>query len=210
MMAIRARVKWPAFLFSAIAMVAGCGGDTRAPETEIATTTAPADLPEGAWQIDYAASRLGFSATQNGEAFEGGFEDWQATILFDPDDLAASRIDVTINTASAETGDRQRDDALPNADWFETKAYPAARFFADDITRKAAGAYEAYGVLTIRDIAKPVTLPFSLVIDDNMASANGEVVIDRTVFGVGRGEDFDDGTWVGTGVIVQVAIIARR
>jgi len=210
MMTVRTGVRAVAFAMSAILLVGGCNKEARAPGAEPAAATAPADLPDGAWQIDYAASRLGFSATQNGEAFEGAFEDWQAVILFDPDDLAAAMIDVTINTASAETGDRQRDAALPNSDWFETKVYPAARFFADDIIRTAAGAYEARGVLTIRDIARPVTLPFSLLIDKEQASAEGKVGIDRTGFGVGRGEDFDDGTWVGTEVIVQVAISARR
>ncbi len=72
------------------------------------------------------------------------------------------------------TGDAQRDAALPQAEWFDTKANAQARFEA---TRFAArgDAYEAIGTLTIRGIRRDAVLPFRLTRDGATARAVGHL-----------------------------------
>jgi len=84
-----------------------------------------------AWTTDPSRSRLDFTATQAGGEFDGAFRRFRAVIAFDPADLAGSRFQVEIETASAATGDRDRDQTLAGNDFFATTRWPTARFEAD-------------------------------------------------------------------------------
>ncbi|WP_138381106.1 YceI family protein [Luteithermobacter gelatinilyticus] len=161
------------------------------------------------WQVDYEASRLGFKATQTGTPFEGLFRDWRAAIRFDPAAPEQAVIRVNINMASVEAGDKQRNGALPGQDWFHVSAFPEARFVSSDVRALGNGRYEAHGTLTIRDVSRPVVLPFSLRLIDGLARARGELRLVRTDYGVGQGM-WATGQWVGLDVTVMVDITARK
>ena len=154
------------------------------------------------WTVVYDDSRLGFEATQQGGAFEGRFESFNADLRFSADALSESRFDVRIQTGSVETGSSQRDSALPGSDWFNVDAFPDAVYVADEI-RSTADGYEAVGTLTIRDNTHPVTLPFTWKTDGDQAAMDGSVIIDRTRFGVGQG-DWSDPSVAGHEVRVVV------
>lgn len=151
-------------------------------------TAVPQAQAARSWTVDPAQSTLGFSATMAGAGFEGRFERWTADIAFDPADLAGSSVKVAIDMTSAVTGDPSRDQSLPNADWFDTSNFPQAVFEAHSFADKGGGAYEAQGTLTIRGASKPLALPFTLSIADDMAKATGAVTLMRTDYGVGQGQ----------------------
>jgi hypothetical protein len=67
---------------------------------------------------------------------------------FDPQDLATSRFDVSIDTASVNTRDGERDQTIKSADLFNVKQYPTARYVAEKFTAKGKGQYSASGKLT--------------------------------------------------------------
>jgi polyisoprenoid-binding protein YceI len=186
------------------ALLAACGENAAEP-----TPSAAAPAVPGAWIVDKAASKIEFSGTQTGKAFTGRFETFDATIIFDPEDLAAAKIEAVIDTGSARTGDRQRDAALPGAEWFSAKAFPQARFISETVTAAASG-YEARGKLTIREAGKDLTLPFTVGIDGNRAVADAAVTLNRADFGVGQGEEFLTDKWVGYDVKVTIHIEAAR
>jgi polyisoprenoid-binding protein YceI len=172
-------------------------------------TVTPASAGTADWTLDKSASRLEFSATQTGKGFKGAFSSFDADIRFDPANLAAANIVVTVNTSSAATGDKQRDAALPTSEWFATKAFPAATFAASKVIAQPDGSYVADGTLTIRGISKPLELPFAVEISGDRAVAEGEVKLVRTDFGVGQGE-FATDEWVGFDVAVRFHIEASR
>ena len=147
-----------------------------------------ADARAAEWRVDPANSRLRFAGTQGGRPFEGLFEQFTATVRFDEFDLAASKAIVVIDMASARTGNAQSDDAVQGQDWFAVATYPRARFETTSFRHLGGNRYEADAVLTIRDVAKPVVLPFTLEKADGATRAKGELVIDRTDFGVGQGQ----------------------
>jgi polyisoprenoid-binding protein YceI len=161
------------------------------------------------WTVDPAASKLTFSSSVSGQAFTGVFRKWTAVIHFDPKDLAHSDVTATIDVTSAFTGNGDRDTELPDEDWFWTSHFPAATFVAHGFQATGPGHYQAAGVLTVRGVAKPLTLPFTLAITGATAKMNGQVGLSRLAFGVGQGEWQATDT-VAAGVTVGVDLTAHK
>lgn len=153
------------------------------------------------WTVDHETSSLAFLFTQSGSQYEGRFGRWTAEIAFDPDDLEASAIEVTIEMASADTGSADRDDLLRTAPLFDVANHPQGRFLSEEIVAAGDG-YEAHGQLTLRGVAKAVVLPFALEIRNDKAEAAGRLDISRLEFGVGQGQ------WAATDTVADpVAIV---
>ncbi|GGB69600.1 YceI family protein [Blastomonas aquatica] len=132
--------------------------------------------------------RLNFTAQWNGDPVNGSFSKWSSTILFSPEALEASRIDVSIDLTSVDTGDSQRDGTLTDSHFFDTARFAKASYRATRFKALGGDRYRADGTLTLRGVSKPVPLNFTLTITDNMARARGRATIDRTRFGVGQGD----------------------
>jgi polyisoprenoid-binding protein YceI len=173
----------------------------------LAAPTFAAPAPN--WTVDAANSKLGFRGAFNGDAFNGVFHRWSAQIAFDPKNLAGSKAVVSVDVASAATGDADRDQAMPGADWFSAKTQPRASFVTTAFKDLGGGKYQAIGDLTIRGVKKPVVLPFTLAISGDTARMNGAVAVNRTAFGIGQGQ-WKTGDVVATEVTVSVALTAHR
>lgn len=161
------------------------------------------------WTIDAAHSTLGFSGVQTGSPFSGHFGTFDGAISFDPAHPEAGHARIAIDIASAATGDRQRDGAMPGRDWFDVKGFPNAVFEATRFAAKGGNAYEAIGTLTIRGVSRPETLPFTLEIDGDVAHARGHLDLIRSAFGVGQGP-WASGQWVALAVGVDVDLSAHK
>jgi polyisoprenoid-binding protein YceI len=180
-----------------------------APALALVVAAAPALAAPPAWTVDKTASRLSFSSVFAGQAVRGVFRSWDAQIQFDPRDLAASRAVVTIDVASAKTGDADKDQALPTADWFDAKRFPRASFTATGFKDLGAGRYQATGELILHGVKRPIVLPFTLAITGERAKMSGQAVVARNLFGVGRGQ-FASAETVPFNVAVGVQLTARR
>ncbi len=135
-----------------------------------------------------AGGNLGFTARWNGEPVNGSFKRWSANILFDPAALDGSTIEVSIDLASVDTGDSQRDGTLTDSDFFDTARFAKATYRATRFRAISGNRYRADGTLSLRGASKPVPVSFTLDIDGNRARARGTATIDRTSFGVGQGD----------------------
>lgn len=186
---------------------AGCGSGGEAGPSPCAASAEAAG--EGEWRLDPAACSLGFASAQAGTPFEGRFETFGARIVFDPADLDNAVVEVTIDMASVATGDAQRDRALPAGDWFDARNHPQGRFYSDEIRAEGEG-YVAAGELTMRGVTNPAEMPFTVEIAGDRAKAAGELVVDRTEWGVGRGEEFATEKWVPFDVRIFFEIEATR
>ena len=162
-----------------------------------------------AWTVDKANSKIRFRSAFSGTAFEGGFAKWDAQINFDPKNLAGSKAVVSVDLASAGTGDSDRDSTLPSADWFNVAKFPRAVFTSTAIKDLGGGKYEAAGTLSLRGVTKPVTLPFTLAITGDTAKMSGQVVLNRSQYGVGQGQ-FAAADTVPFEVTVPVTVVAKR
>jgi polyisoprenoid-binding protein YceI len=151
-----------------------------------------ADAPAGThYVLDPAKSTLEFNFTQAGAQNKGKFRRFTTSFDFAPDNLSASRLEVTIDVATLDTGDQERDDTLRDAELFAVKKFPQARFSAAQIVKTASG-YEAVGKLTIRDVTRDTRVPFVFRTANEQGASvgymTGKTTIKRLDFGVGQGD----------------------
>jgi polyisoprenoid-binding protein YceI len=165
--------------------------------------------PAPAWIVDKAQSKIGFRTSFSGMAIVGGFSKWDAQINFDPKNLAGSKVVVTVDVASVNSGDPDRDGTLPGPDWFNAAKTPRAVFTSTGFKDLGGGRFEADGVLNLRGVSKPVALPFTLAIVGAGAKMTGQVILNRSQFGVGQGQ-FQSAETVPYEVTVPVAVVAKR
>jgi len=144
------------------------------------------------WQVDAAKSSLTFKGSYQGEAFDGQFKKFDATIAYDAADLSKSKFDVSIDLASADTANSDRDDSLHGSDFFDVKKTPTAHFVTDSFVKAADGSVEAKGKLTIRDKTQPVTLKVKFAENGNAATLDVDATLKRADYGLGDGKDWSD------------------
>lgn len=170
----------------------------------LAVFPGPADASDPWRTFDLGASRIVFEGRALESVFDGRFTQFQADVFFDSDDLAASRAVVTLYVASVDTRNSDRDAVILSSDWFDAGAFPVARFTSGEFRHEGGDRYIALGVLAIRDVEAPVTVPFTVTEKENRALFEGEFVIRRTEFGIGRGD------WAETIAIDDPVAIAFR
>lgn len=164
----------------------------------------PLSAHAGAWHADAKNSTLTFSGIYQGDAFDGRFKTFDATIDFDPAQLASSRFDVKITLASADTANSERDESLRGADFFDAAHMPIATYTCTKFRSLGGNRYAADGTLTLRGIAKPVTLSFAWAGGVTPALV-GDAAVNRLDFNVGGGQ-WADTSMVGNAVKVHTAL----
>jgi len=142
------------------------------------------------WNVDYGSSKLGFGVQWSGQPFGATFRKWNASIDFDPNDLAHAHVTATIDLASEASDSPDNDDGVQGAQGFRVSQFPTAKFEATSFTHGSGNQYAAKGVLTIRGVKKPVTLNFTLQIAGDKAHVSGTADVMRLDWGVGAGQEW--------------------
>lgn len=116
-------------------------------------------LKGGAYSLDkthatllWKVSHLGFSS------FVGRFNDFDATLDFDPEQPEASKLAVVIRAASLDVGQPEFEKELRGKDWFDTASHPEIRFVSTTIEVTGENTGRVTGDLTFLGRTKPVTL----------------------------------------------------
>ncbi len=112
------------------------------------------------WQFDYPHCRLSFEVKHIFAPVMGRFTKFGGTFIFDPTDLAGSKVVLEIQTASIDTDLTVRDDHLKGPEFFEVKRYPLILFVSERFESKGGNRYLAHGTLTIKDVSQKIQLPF--------------------------------------------------
>jgi polyisoprenoid-binding protein YceI len=158
----------------------------------------------GTWHADGKSSTLAFSGVAQDEAFNGKFKTFDATIAFDPAQLATSRFDVKITLASSDTANAERDDALHGKDFFDAAHAPVATYTATKFRSLGGSRYAADGTLDLHGVSKPVTLTFAWQAGAAPALV-GDAVVNRLDFKVGAGQ-WADTSQIANAVKVHTAL----
>ena len=150
-----------------------------------------APSPVTHYVLDQAKSTLEFTFMQAGAQNKGRFTRFPVSFDFAPGALAGSRLEVTVEIGSLDTGDQERDDTLRSADLFAVAKFPQAHFTASQFVSTASG-FEALGKLTIRGVTRDARVPFAFRTADEHGVAvgymSGKTSIRRLDFGVGQGD----------------------
>ena len=116
--------------------------------TEAATTT---------WNIDPTHSHAEFKVRHLMISnVKGSFPKISGALTLDGTDLTQSHVEASIDVASIETRDAQRDGHLKSADFFDVEKYPTMTFKSTKVTVTGADEGTVEGDLTIRNVTKPV------------------------------------------------------
>jgi polyisoprenoid-binding protein YceI len=108
------------------------------------------------WNIDQAHSAIGFSVRHLGIAtVRGRFREFGGFLETGRDGQPLS-LEVTIEAASVDTNQADRDRHLRSADFFDAERYPRLSFRSTAIRSAGPGGYDIAGDLTIRGVTRPV------------------------------------------------------
>jgi polyisoprenoid-binding protein YceI len=111
------------------------------------------------YKIDTAHSKVAFSVRHMVFAkVRGHFTKWSAELALDPSDLTKSSVSLSVDAASIDTGEAQRDGHLKSADFLDVEKFPKITYASRTVKRAGDKMYAVTGDLTIRGIAHEVTL----------------------------------------------------
>jgi polyisoprenoid-binding protein YceI len=111
----------------------------------------------GTWDVDPVHSHIGFAARHlMVSKVRGKFNKFDVQIVT-ADNPLDSTLTVSIDTASVDTGNEQRDEDLRSERFLDTANHPVMTFKSTSITQDG-DKYKVAGDLTIRGVTKPVTL----------------------------------------------------
>ncbi len=89
---------------------------------------------------------------------KGEFSRITGSAEFDPSNLAASHVEATIDSASVNTREPQRDSHLKSPDFLDVTRYPKITFRSTKIISAGEDSFDVSGDLTIRGVAREVIL----------------------------------------------------
>jgi polyisoprenoid-binding protein YceI len=124
-----------------------------------AAVTAPSQSTKPTeWQIDPAHAAAHFSVRHLMISnVRGEFSKLSGTVVLDPADLTRSTVEVSLETASINTREPQRDEHLRSADFLDVANHPKITFRSKRIVSAGPEHFELTGDLTIRGVTKEVT-----------------------------------------------------
>ena len=115
----------------------------------------------GTYALDASHSQVGFAVRHlMVSKTRGRFSDFAGTIDIAENPLESS-VSVTIQTASIDTRDEQRDGHLRSGDFFDVEAWPTMTYQSRSVRQVGNGRYVVEGDLTVKDVTQPVALELS-------------------------------------------------
>lgn len=194
-------------LFGAVglwaAAIALAGGLTLSSESKAIEAEALAEVSSD-WAVQEGSIEI--KVVQFGSEVAGNFADWTAAITFDEtlttEDVGS--VTTTISVPSLTLGSVTNQ--AMGADFFDASNHATAVF--DAVIRQAVDGYEAEGILTIKETAVPIVMPFGLVIDGDLAEMRADLTLDRRDFGIGA--NVGDEASLAFAVEVAIRLTATR
>jgi polyisoprenoid-binding protein YceI len=182
------------------------------------STTSISPTLTGDYTIDPHHSRIGFVARHAMVTkVRGSFNSFTGSGYWDAENPAASHLEVTIEAASVDTRNSDRDAHLRSNDFLDMEAYPEIRFVSTAVEKVDDTTYRVTGDLTIKGVTKPVTIDFEFTgaaadpFGNDRVGFEGSVVINRKDWGVNWNAALEaGGVLVGEKVTLEFEISAIR
>jgi polyisoprenoid-binding protein YceI len=160
--------------------------------------------PATADNVDYGKSEITFVSKQMNVPVQGRFKKFTAQMAFDPRKLASSKAEIAVDLASIDTGSTEADDEVGKKAWFNTSAFPSAKFSSSAVTQSGPDRYETRGKLSIKGISQDVIAPFSVKRNGDVVTYDGAFTIKRLQFKIG------DGVWSDTETVADEVQVKFR
>lgn len=168
------------------------------------------------YKVDPDHSGVGFTVRHFVSNVPGRFKDFDGVIRYDAQNPAASSVSFTVQAASIDTDNGDRDDHLRGPEFFDAARFPTLTFSSTSVKAVDADTLEVTGDLTIRGVTKTVTVPVELL--GAVKGPSGEKAgfesifkLDRKEYGINWNRMLDTGGAVlGDEVKITIAIEADR
>jgi polyisoprenoid-binding protein YceI len=154
-------------------------------------TTLATKLTSGTYTLDPTHTRIGFVARHAMVTkVRGAFNEFEGTAVVDAENVANSKAEVIIKTASVDTRNAQRDGHLVSNDFLDVEGFPEITFSSTEVTALGGDVVRVTGDLTIKGTTKPVTIDFAYEgaatdpFGNERVGFEGSVVINRKDWGV--------------------------
>jgi len=125
----------------------------------VAAAALPVLADSEAFTLDKAHTLVGFRIRHFVSKVEGRFKDFDGTIWIDRGNPSASKVELTIQSASIDTANENRDKDLRSENFFDAAKFPTITFKSTKVVPKGNDAYEVTGDLTMHGVTKTITVP---------------------------------------------------
>jgi polyisoprenoid-binding protein YceI len=130
-----------------------------APVQELVLEEKPTSKVAPTWNLDASHSHAGFSVRHLMISnVRGEFRQLSGTLQYDAANVEGSNVSVTIQGASIDTREANRDAHLKSADFFETEKYPELTFNSTAWQHKNDDELLIKGDLTMHGVTREVVL----------------------------------------------------
>jgi polyisoprenoid-binding protein YceI len=168
------------------------------------------------YKVDPDHSGVSFTIRHFVSNVPGRFKDFDGVVKYDKQNPAASSVSFTVQAASLDTDNEDRDKHLRSADFFETDKFPTLTFSSTSVKPVDAHTLEVTGDLTIKGVTRKVTVPVEVL--GTVKGPRGEKAgfetsfkIDRKEYGINWNRVLDTGGAVlGDDVKIGISIEADR
>ena len=158
-------------------------------------------------QFQPAQSSLSFVSKQMNVPVEGQFKSFRGKLAFDPAKPATASAELEIDLASIDAGSKDANDEVAGKAWFNTKAFPVAKFVVTAVKPLGGNRFEVAGKMTIKGKTQDLAAPVTLRQEGNSAIFEGSVMLKRADYAIGEGMWADFGT-VANEVQVKYRLVA--
>ena len=134
----------------------------------------------------FESTRISFVIKNAGLNVNGSIGGLEGTMTIDSTSQLISKIEGTLDANTILTGINLRDNHLKKKDYFNVKDFPRIIMTSTEIKKIGRRKYTGVFDLTVKDITKKVTVPFSLSETGNIYKLNGEFSINRLDYGLGE------------------------
>ena len=155
-------------------------------------------------QVQPDKSQITFAYQQMGVAMQGAFKKFSGQLRFDPAAPAAAKSTIEVELASVDTGSSEGDTEVATKTWFDTKAFPRARFESGSVKALGGNKYEVAGKLTIKGKTVDVVVPATFAAKGKTGVFEGRLTIRRGDFSIG------DGAWKAFDIVANDVVIQFR
>ena len=136
-------------------------------------------------QNTVAHSTISFRLKNMGIGTGGNISGLQASVKFNPADLASSTLEASVETNTINTDNNSRDEHLRSEDFFDVAKYPKITLKSIAFKHKSGANYSGTFSLTIKNKTKQVEIPFTYTDKGTTAAFNGTFKLNRLDYGIG-------------------------
>ena len=155
-------------------------------------------------QLQLAKSSLSFVYKQMNVPVEGQFKSFRSKLAYDPAKPAAAKAELEIDLASIDAGSKDANDEVAGKAWFNTKAFPIAKFVSTSVKSLGGNRLELAGKMSIKGKTLDLVTPVTVTQQGNSASFDGSLVLKRADYSIG------DGIWADFGTVANEIQIKFR